>query len=1441
MRYLLLLFIFLNISITLSQDITTGLVGYWPFCGNTNDASGNNLNGTRRGGNFTVDRFGNPNSAYQFDGRNDYIYVEDDKLFDDIEANDEITISAWIYIQNWFQGQNFSAIINKYRESDDNGWETFATPNGLTTILDGNGSRNCNFSFSLNQWYHIAATYSRTKSEFNQYVNGQLICSQTIDMDIMDTERGRFYIGYSPMKPDQYTDGVLDEIRIYNKALSSADISALYNFTGNSGIMTTLSKTVNFGTIFCQPDTTVQIELTNPGSSIVSVTRLSFSHRPTSYFSIIDRTNFSLNPGDTKQIAVKFTPRLPGIYYDTLLIENGNCSAPLKIYLEGRCESVSYSINNAIVDTTFIKFNLLCPGTSNELPVQIQNNSTIPITLNLSDFNQYFTLSQSGNIRLGINEIKTLNIKFIGSSFKGKYYQLISVTDSCGRQRYIAVNAEVYQPIALAGKDTAICYGSIARLGTDTTAKDPSLKFSWSPVYSVDDPNIARPVTKPLYLSTEFILTVIDKNGCMSYDTVFIKVNPQLNTKMQRDTMICNGSSIILNANVSGGQPPFAYNWSPTQSINNFIIANPIAIPTKSTKYFVTITDGAGCSITDSITVVVTPKLEIDAGKDLVICSDSIVNLNLTVKGSSSSFRAYRWSPSSGLSNASILNPTLRISLPGKYKYIISVTDDYNCPSFDTLNVTVRSNPNLVFDKLILDFGILDACTSIKFDSIIIKNNESETITFDKTDKISGLQIIYPKLPFSILPGEKKTVVVSFSPISDGNFSGDLGLYGSPCSWFDKITYRGSKDKILLNTSLPEIDFGISAACNQLSVDTSFTITNFGLEDITLSPDTSYLTEPFRLIEPIKDIIIKKSDSIKVKLNFTPSNFNDFSQILKIPYTSQSCTDTLRLFVKGSYFEPELITSTKRLDIDYLSNCEDYKDTILTFTNSSKITIRLDSISKGSNYTILDNFPIEFTTGQSSNIRLRFTPINGNQISEKLIYYFSPCDKSDSIIITGGKNGISFKTPELIDFGDITYCNSAIQTKIDSIQSIGNLGSESKIVSVSIDSKYYITNLKSGDLIDKTGVLTFNVSYIPDNLIGNQDITAKLKIVLSPCNTEKEINLKVRNHIVNLSGIKDLNFGNVSNKSSKTLEMNILNESDIPANIKRIFTNHSDTLFTISTLPLLPATLKPNETLKISLDLNIKNLNHINDSLFIDLDSPCSQLYRVSLKGDRVIKVQIRIPDTVGNIGSNMCIPISAINENNDILTEPFDFDAELLIDASSFSPTNESSLVDTKNRSIKLSGKNVSFLSNQIKLSDLCGLVMLSDLTPIPIKINYFNSTNPLYEFEKINGSISTTGVCARNLSQIKLLESDKMEIQSNSSGESLKINYTVNRKKRVKISMYNSLGSEQIELLNKVAEEGQSEILIDTDAKSIISGVYFIKMITEDSNISQKFVIIK
>jgi hypothetical protein len=75
------------VSATAHADLLTGLVGNWSFnYGDARDETGNGNNGTVYGAVLAADRFGNLNSAYSFDGVNDYISIPHDNAFNGTNA-----------------------------------------------------------------------------------------------------------------------------------------------------------------------------------------------------------------------------------------------------------------------------------------------------------------------------------------------------------------------------------------------------------------------------------------------------------------------------------------------------------------------------------------------------------------------------------------------------------------------------------------------------------------------------------------------------------------------------------------------------------------------------------------------------------------------------------------------------------------------------------------------------------------------------------------------------------------------------------------------------------------------------------------------------------------------------------------------------------------------------------------------------------------------------------------------------------------------------------------------------------------------------------------------------------------------------------------------------------------------------------------------------------
>jgi len=172
------------------------------------------------------------------------------------------------------------------------------------------------------------------------------------------------------------------------------------------------------------------------------------------------------------------------------------------------------------------------------------------------------------------------------------------------------------------------------------------------------------------------------------------------------DQTIChpnNGGGTQLGGNptATGGTPPYSFSWTPTTNLDNASAANPVATPTTTTTYTVTVTDSGETpqEASGSVTVTVSPELITDAGDDKVIAQGSSVQIggNPTANGGSPGADdlgyTYSWTPTSGLDNPNIANPTASPS--EATTYIVTVTDSNGCEDTNEMTVMVNFGPGV--------------------------------------------------------------------------------------------------------------------------------------------------------------------------------------------------------------------------------------------------------------------------------------------------------------------------------------------------------------------------------------------------------------------------------------------------------------------------------------------------------------------------------------------------------------------------------------------------------------------------------------------------------------------------------------------------------------------------------------------------------------------------
>jgi hypothetical protein len=210
---------------------TDGLVGWWPFNGNANDESGNGNNGTGNGATLSADRYGNANSAYNFNGINSSIQC----VSAGPTGNPNMSVCFWLKTSQATVGQIFGYGSNASSGNDFriyiNGqcspaifFDTYDNAIAQSTTFNGN-------------WDFYTVIYNGTLgSNVNSasiYKNGQLISNVCFNVNISQTNiSGNIPITfgrYHGTAQSIYYNGDLDDIGVWNRALTQQEITALYN------------------------------------------------------------------------------------------------------------------------------------------------------------------------------------------------------------------------------------------------------------------------------------------------------------------------------------------------------------------------------------------------------------------------------------------------------------------------------------------------------------------------------------------------------------------------------------------------------------------------------------------------------------------------------------------------------------------------------------------------------------------------------------------------------------------------------------------------------------------------------------------------------------------------------------------------------------------------------------------------------------------------------------------------------------------------------------------------------------------------------------------------------------------------------------------------------------------------------------------------------------
>ncbi|MBI9071916.1 MAG: T9SS type A sorting domain-containing protein [Melioribacteraceae bacterium] len=211
------------------------LVASYSFNGNANDESGNGNNGTVNGATLTTDRFGNANSAYSFDGVDDWI-----DCGNLINFEKSLNISGWFKLENTDIGNPWKAFFMK-DEYIPNFGMMYSTDSKLIRIYNNNstyGIRDVSIELPRDKWFFISLDYDGTT--VSVYYNDLLLDSFSYSHSI--TDKNNLLIGVNG-KRAYYWNGNIDDFRIFNESLLHEEILDLYHEGGWSNEEKELSIT----------------------------------------------------------------------------------------------------------------------------------------------------------------------------------------------------------------------------------------------------------------------------------------------------------------------------------------------------------------------------------------------------------------------------------------------------------------------------------------------------------------------------------------------------------------------------------------------------------------------------------------------------------------------------------------------------------------------------------------------------------------------------------------------------------------------------------------------------------------------------------------------------------------------------------------------------------------------------------------------------------------------------------------------------------------------------------------------------------------------------------------------------------------------------------------------------------------------------------------------
>jgi gliding motility-associated-like protein len=636
-----------------SGTLANGLVGWWPFCGNANDISGNGNHTSVYGPVLTKDRFGMQNGAYLFDGVNDYLEGKFNNFPLGASAR---SISGWVkfnsktpkflnFLASWglgtpFSSTSFGTAFGFYVH--ENMQSLYLWPSWTSTPFS---NLKYNNNFDTINFYHLAVTYE-VSGRFKFYINSKLVYTNTVADVNTVANNNIFRLGRSSHTNTDgwagYLNGVLDDVGIWNRALTDNEILTLY---GNDLKYTwSTADTVQKTTINLSGKSTVWVKTDNGIGTCYDTTTVT-----------IQKPSVSLGVGDTLRLCGTDSVQL-------------NATTGYKNYAwsTGKTGASAYVNKTGLISVSATD-SLGCIAADTAL-VSIQNPRIFPRD----------TVVCSGNpVDLRTSNIVTWSTGDVAASTRIQTTGTTKVwvrSDNGIGSCYDTTTVGISNPSVNFAPDTL----------RFTNCNRDSLKVSvgkgWK---SVAWSNSKTDTAINLKTTGKYSVKVQDNVGCFAYDTTyFINPGKVKVTVVAIDSVKCfNGSDGSITASTSGGFAPVIVAWNDPAKQNTIK-----ATGLKAGNYKVKVSDKYGCADSATATVLQPAKLTVTLSRMDSIRCYRFTDGSITVTATGGTLPLnYRWNTGA---------QTLKIDNLGAGIYKVVVSDAYGCR--DSFSANLNDPPELI-------------------------------------------------------------------------------------------------------------------------------------------------------------------------------------------------------------------------------------------------------------------------------------------------------------------------------------------------------------------------------------------------------------------------------------------------------------------------------------------------------------------------------------------------------------------------------------------------------------------------------------------------------------------------------------------------------------------------------------------------------------------------